>query len=78
MKIERVEATARVAHVGLDTEVGAGVDEKNNFVKVGRRVLQGCSATPGWHPQYLGGWTRGFCAFETNCQSSGYASELAC
>ena len=62
-------------HDGLGVKRGAGGDD-TNFVKVGGRVLQGCSA--GWHPQYSDDWAGGYCAFETNCDSPGYSSELAC
>jgi hypothetical protein len=39
-----------------------------------------CEVDPSWHPQYKlpGGWAAGYCLFTTDCDTPGYATELAC
>jgi len=74
----RLAGVPTTTHVEVGADRGAGEHDKG-FVEVGGRVLQGdCSTVPSWHPQYLGGWDGGYCAFETGCGSPGYSSELAC
>ena len=33
---------------------------------------------PKWHPVYSAGWTNGYCRYNIDCDSPGYASELEC
>ena len=70
---------ALVAH----PELLASDDNEGDSSQRHRKLSWCWDATSGpppqkWHPQYDQGWTAGFCKFEFDCDSPGYATELAC